>query len=86
MLVAGAVFPSIELLAQETTLEKKFRVAMNNDQSKKALQMIPKILSGGMQHLDEYPEEYASLMNLIGVAYAEINENEKATTYYGFDL
>jgi len=86
MLVAGAVFPSIELLAQETTLEKKFRVAMNNDQSKKALQMIPKILSGGMQHLDEYPEEYASLMNLIGVAYAEINENEKATTYYELAL
>lgn len=72
--------------AQESTLELKFTKAMNNDESRKALQMIPKILAGGMQHLDDYPEKYASLMNLIGIAYAEIEENEKAVTYYQLAL
>ncbi|MBL4658353.1 MAG: CHAT domain-containing protein, partial [Flavobacteriales bacterium] len=74
------------IIAQETAQEIKFREAMNKDESKKALQMIPKIMAGGMQHLEAYPEEYAALMNLIGIAYAEIEENGKAITYYELAL
>ena len=71
-----------DVLGQETGLEKKFRRTMNKGEYEKAIQMVPKILSGGMKHLDAYPEDYALLMNLIGVAYVETQETESSITYY----
>ena len=77
---------SLASFSQGSAAERKFRRAMDKDDYAQAKELIPQILSEGTRHLEGKPEEYASLMNLIGLLLSNYGEDQKSITYFNLAL